>query len=430
MNIVGVGKRVRIYVGEHDTAPGRREPLWETIMEFLRSEGAAGATMVRGLAGFGAHSKLHLARLADIAPDLPVVIEWIDGSDRVARLLPRVADLVTTGTITLEDVEIVKYSHRAPRAVPPDRVADVMTRNVMSVHPETPLGEIVRMLVDRDFRAMPVVDADNRLVGIISNGDLVEKGGVTARIELLSALEGPALERELAASGARERTAAEVMTPDPTSVTADEQLERAAHVMAEGRIKRLPVVDETGHVVGILSRVDVLRTMGEDYPAPDAARDIGNQPVRIVGDVMRTDVPSVRDDAPLGELLDAVTSTRLNRAIVVDADRRVLGIVTDQDLLVQLDPGGASGLMAALMRRGRFLAEGTHAGRVVARDVMRRPVAAVPAETPVGEAAQRMLEARHKVLAITSADGRLTGVVDRADLLRAVRGDRGVRPPG
>ena len=422
MNIVGVGKRVRIYVGEHDQAPGRHEPLWQTIMEFLRTEGAAGATMVRGLAGFGAHSKLHLARLADIAPDLPVLVEWIDGPDRVARLLPRVADLVTTGTITLEDVEIVKYSHRPPRAVPPDRVADVMTRSVVSVHPDTPVGEIVRVLLDRDFRAVPVVDADNRLVGIISNGDLVERGGVTARIELLSALEGPALERELAASGARERTAAEVMTPEPTRVIADEQLGRAAHLMAKRRIKRLPVVDEAGHLVGILSRVDVLRTMGEDYRAPDAARQVGDQPVRGVGDLMRTDVPSVADDAPLGELLDAVTSTRLNCAIVVDRERRVLGIVTDQDLLAQLDPGGTTGLMGALMRRGLFAPGGTSAGRVVARDVMRGPVTAVPAESPVGEAAQRMLDARHKVLAITDADGRLIGVVDRADLLRAVRG--------
>jgi CBS domain-containing protein len=423
MNIVGLGKRVRIYIGEQDKAPGHHEPLWQTVLEFLRTEGAAGATMVRGLAGFGAHSKLHMARLADIAPDLPVLVEWIDGPDRVERLLPRVCELVTTGTITLEDVEIVKYTHREPRPVPPDRVADLMTRQVMSVHPDTPVGEIVRMLLERDFRAVPVVDGENRLLGIITNGDLVERAGLTARVELLGVLEGPALERELAASGARGRTAADVMTPEPTSVGVDERLERAAHLMAEGQIKRLPVIDGAGHLVGMLSRVDVLRTMGEDYHVPASGEaHISHQSARIVGDLMRTDVPSVAADAPLGEVLDAVTSTRLNRAIVVATDGRVLGIVSDQDLLARLDPGAATGLMAALMRRGRLSPEARAAVKTVARDVMRGPVLAVPAETPVGEAAQRMLEARRKVLPITDAEGRLLGVVDRADLLSAVRG--------
>lgn len=419
MNIVGLGKRVRIYIGEQDRAPGRHEPLWQTILEFLRGEGAAGATMVRGLAGFGAHSKIHMARLADIAPDLPVLVEWIDGPERIERLLPRVSQLVSTGTITLEDVEIVKYAHREPRPVPPDRVADVMTREVVSAHPDTPVGEIVRMLLARDFRSLPVVDDERRLLGIITNGDLVERAGLTARVELLGVLEGPALEQQLAASGVRARTAADVMTREPIRVSADERLDHAAHVMAEHRLKRLPVVDEAGRLVGMLSRVDVLRTMGEDYPSPASGEaPLSSSPVRVVGDLMRTDVPSVAADAPVGEVLDAVTSTRLNRAIVVDADGRVLGIVTDQDLLAQLDPGAETGLMAALMRRGRLTPEASV--RATARDVMRGPVVSVPADTPVRDAAQRMLEGRRKVLPITDADGRLLGVVDRADLLRAL----------
>src|SRR6266498_1506820 len=264
MEIAGTGKRVRIYIGEQDKARGHHEPLWETILELLRKEGAAGATMVRGLAGFGAHSKLHLARLADIVPDLPVLVEWIDGPERVERLLPRVCDLVQTGTITLENVDIVKYTHRAPRPLPPDSVADIMTRDVVSVHTDTPVGEVVRLLIDRDFRAIPVMDADERLVGIITNRDLVERGGLSARVELLAVLGGAALERELSTSGARERTAADVMTPQVVSVSPDAALDEAAHLMAERHIKRLPVVDETGRLVGILSRLDVLRTMGEE----------------------------------------------------------------------------------------------------------------------------------------------------------------------
>jgi len=213
MNIVGTGKRVRIYIGEHDKAAGHHEPLWETILELLRKEGAAGATMVRGMAGFGAHSKLHVARLADIVPDLSVLVEWIDGPERVERLLPRVCELVRSGTITLEDVDIVKYTHRAARPLPPDRVEEVMTPKVVTVHPETPLGEVVRLLIDRDLRSLPVFEADQQLVGIITNRDLVDRGRLSARIDVLATLGSAALERELAASGARARPRVHIEHP-------------------------------------------------------------------------------------------------------------------------------------------------------------------------------------------------------------------------
>ncbi len=112
----GPGKRVCIYISEQDKAAGSHRPLWEDLLSLLRAEGAAGATLFRGLAGFGAHSQLHVARLADVVPDLPVLIEWIDTPEQVERLLPVVCARVTSGTVTVDDVTIVKHS---PRAHPP-----------------------------------------------------------------------------------------------------------------------------------------------------------------------------------------------------------------------------------------------------------------------------------------------------------------------
>jgi PII-like signaling protein len=113
MEVEGPGQRVRIYIGEQDKAAGSHKPLWEDLLALLRREGAAGATMFRGLAGFGAHSRMHVARLADIVPDLPVVVEWIDSPEEVDRLLPRICNMVTSGTITVDDVSIVKHARRA-----------------------------------------------------------------------------------------------------------------------------------------------------------------------------------------------------------------------------------------------------------------------------------------------------------------------------
>src|SRR5690349_5279145 len=94
-------KRVRIYIGERDKEEGRHGPLWEAILRLLRDEHASGATAFRGVAGFGEHNRIHLGRLADVMPELPVVIEWLDDAARVSRVLPRIARLARHGTITV-----------------------------------------------------------------------------------------------------------------------------------------------------------------------------------------------------------------------------------------------------------------------------------------------------------------------------------------
>jgi CBS domain-containing protein len=369
-NVVGTGKRVRVYIGEQDKAPGHHEPLWQTILDFLRKEGASGATMLRGMAGFGAHSKLHLARIADIAPDLPVLVEWIDGPERVDRLLPQLCQMVPTGTITLEDVQIVKYTHRQPRAVPPDRVSLVMNARAVSVVADAPIEQAARLLVEGEIGAVPVVDASRRVVGILTSGDL--------------------------ADSARAGTVQDSMTREVVCVAPDEPLERAAQLMSQRRVKRLPVVDSDGRLLGVLSSVDVLRTMGEDYHAPPtgSARIAGD--ARVVGDLVRHDMPALMADASLGEVLDAVTSTAFNRCVVVDADRRVIGIISDADLLGRLE-------------------------RRTAREVMHAPVITLLADMPVADAAPQVAAARHKILPITDADRRLVGAVTRSDVLRAAR---------
>jgi PII-like signaling protein len=107
MSITGRGTRVRIYFGEHDHHHGRA--LWQVLLEFLRREGAAGATVLRGLAGFGAHSRIHAATLVDLSSDLPLVLEWVDTEEQVARLLPDVTALLDGGLITTDPVEIRRY---------------------------------------------------------------------------------------------------------------------------------------------------------------------------------------------------------------------------------------------------------------------------------------------------------------------------------
>ena len=110
MRLVGDGQLLRIFVGESDRWHGK--PLYEAIVERARHEGLAGATVVRGLEGFGAHSRLHTTRILRLSEDLPVVIELVDTAEKIEAFLPGLDEMVSEGMVTLERVRVIAY--RAP----------------------------------------------------------------------------------------------------------------------------------------------------------------------------------------------------------------------------------------------------------------------------------------------------------------------------
>lgn len=106
----GEGRLVRIFIGESDTWHGR--PLYEAIVLRARKDGLAGATVVRGLEGYGASSRVHTTRLLELSSDLPVVIEIVDEEERIKRFLPVLDEMVAEGLVTSERVHIVMYRGR------------------------------------------------------------------------------------------------------------------------------------------------------------------------------------------------------------------------------------------------------------------------------------------------------------------------------
>jgi PII-like signaling protein len=114
MKIEGQGKLLRIFIGESDHWEGR--PLYQAIVRRLREEGMAGATVIRGIEGFGAHSHLHTARILRLSEDLPLLIEVVDQADRIQRVLPILEEMIPEGLVTLENVEILAYRAGEPTA--------------------------------------------------------------------------------------------------------------------------------------------------------------------------------------------------------------------------------------------------------------------------------------------------------------------------
>jgi uncharacterized protein len=107
MTIPTEGKLLRIFIGEADRWRGT--PLYEAIVLEARKRGLAGATVVKGFMGFGAHSRIHTAKLLELSQDMPIVIEIVDAPDKIEAFMPDLEQMVGDGLITLERAEVLLY---------------------------------------------------------------------------------------------------------------------------------------------------------------------------------------------------------------------------------------------------------------------------------------------------------------------------------
>jgi len=222
---------------------------------------------------------------------------------------------------------------------------DVMTKQVVTVPPGTSVPEIARLLLQRRISAVPVVDADGRVLGIVSEGDLIrrpEVGGARRRSWWLSLLSGSGNDpaEYVKAHGGQ---AGDVMTRPVVTVAEDTPAEDIARLLEERRIKRVPVV-RRGKLVGIVSRADLLRGLASTKARP-------RQPARASDRAIRDKLVKRLERepwAPLGQLNVIVTdgvvhlwglvdSAEQRRALQVAA-REISGVRAVEDHLGEVAP--------------------------------------------------------------------------------------------
>ncbi|HRJ30290.1 MAG TPA: DUF190 domain-containing protein [Cyclobacteriaceae bacterium] len=109
MNLSENGMILRIYIGESDMLGSK--PLYEAIVLKARELNLAGATVLRGIMGFGAASRIHTVKVLRLSEDLPLVIEIIDAEANIQKIMPFLDDVVKEGLITLEELTVIKYRH-------------------------------------------------------------------------------------------------------------------------------------------------------------------------------------------------------------------------------------------------------------------------------------------------------------------------------
>lgn len=109
MKLPEEGMLLRIFIGESDKHNGK--PLYEQIVLEARKFGLAGATVLRGIMGYGADSRMHAAKVLRLSEDLPIIIEIVDTEENLNKIIPFLDETVTEGLITMEKVKVIKYRH-------------------------------------------------------------------------------------------------------------------------------------------------------------------------------------------------------------------------------------------------------------------------------------------------------------------------------
>lgn len=187
------------------------------------------------------------------------------------------------------------------------KAADVMTRAVVAVDPEAPIAQAIRLMAGHKVSGLPVLDREGRLVGILSEGDLLRRTETGTDGDPPSWLGCTLMPGRAAARYMRThaRRVGEVMTEDVVAIAEDTPLQEVVELMRRHRVKRLPVVHD-GRLVGIVSRADIVRRVGETLATETGTADDGTIR-RAVQDAMDAQ-PWSRGNGIVVEITDGVVS--------------------------------------------------------------------------------------------------------------------------
>ncbi len=225
-------------------------------------------------------------------------------------------------------------------------VKDVMTTRVVSVTRDATFRAMAAALREHRVSAFPVLDDDGKVIGVVSEADMLVKEALDSEPHGMPGMITGILRRK-EQEKARGITAGDLMTSPPITVTPDDSLERAARLMYTRKVKRLPVIDGNGHLVGIIGRADLLAVF--DRSDEDIRREIRDQ---VIQRDLRTD-PAVFGVVVKDGIvtLEGVAETKEFGHDIVQRVRHVQGVVAVRDRLTYPRPGEASGARFDVLAR-------------------------------------------------------------------------------
>lgn len=419
---------IEIFTNEEARCKGKA--LSDAIVEYIRGRKIAARCIVtRGVGGSFENGEVATQNILVLSFNMPLKVEIILPSPELDLVLPAIEEMVGEGIVAVREMKIT--AHRTYRRLLPRqfKVRDVMTAAPRKVTPDTALDDVAGLLLSSVFTGVPVVDEADRPIGVITQGDLVYRAGVPMRLGLLAASERDKVDEVL--KSLTTRKAAEIMSSPAVSIGEDELAVEAVNLMIKKKLKRLPVVDRHGRLSGILSRLDIFRTIMRESPDWKAfqGKSIEVENVQLVGHIMRRDTHAVAPQAPVEEVIRIIDTNDIQRVAVVDEDRTFLGLISDRDLLnafadVQASVWDYFVSKIPFTERGRRQLEAGEQLRTrTAADIMKKDLITVREDTTIDDAIALMTEKALKRLPVLDAEGKFKGMISRDAILRTGFGE-------
>jgi CBS domain-containing protein len=380
--------------------------------------------VTRGIEGAYENGEIATGRLEVLSYNMPIRITIVVPAVESELILAKAGEMVTEGIVMVQDVQVMAHKTGGLLIPKHTRVRDIMTPAPKQVKLGTSLAEVARLLLSSTFTGVPVVDGENRPVGVISQGDLIYKAGMPMRLGLLAESDREKVSAILANLAPRQ--AQEVMTQPAVTIEQDKWVTDAVNLMLKKQVKRLPVIDADGRLVGILSRLDVFHTILRECPDWQAFQ---KQKIvvdlRVVADIMRRDTFTVLPDTPVEEVIRLIGCNDMQRVCVVNQEGFFLGLISDRDLLAAFS-GRHPGIWDYLVSKISVAERDQQHTKLwedlrskTAGEVMNTNIVTISEDAPINEAIQLMLAKAIKRLPVVDAQGQFKGLVSRDELLRA-----------
>jgi len=414
---------IEIFTNEEARCKGK--PLGEAVVDYVRGlKIAARCIVTRGIGGAYENGEVATQNVLVLSFNMPLKIEIMLPSAELDLVLPVIEEMVREGIVAVRTMLV--HTHKTERRLLPRhfKVKDIMTPSPKRVTASTSLKEVAQLLMSSIFTGVPVADKDDRPIGIITQGDLIYRAGIPMRLGLLAASDRGKVTAVLDSLAPRE--AQEVMSSPAVTISEENFATQAVKLMVQKDVKRLPVVDKHGKLTGMLSRLDIFRTVMRESPDWEAFRgqSIQVNNLRVVADIMRRDTAAVPPETPVEEVLRIIDKNDIQRVAVVDEDGTFLGLISDRDLLnafADYHPGIWDYFVSKMpfSERGRSK-KGLrlHLQLRSAAEVMKTDLITVHEDTPIEDAIRLMTEKALKRLPVLDVDGKFKGMINRDALLK------------
>ncbi len=412
---------IKVFINENTKY--QHKPLAQAILSYVQEQKIAARCIVtKGIAGCYENGEMATQGIEVLSFNMPLKIEIALPSSELSCVLPSLEAMVSDGLIMVEQLET--QVHRSEQRFIPYhlKVRDVMTAKPRAISPETSASEVAHIIQSSPFNGLPVIDRNDAVLGIVTQGDLITRGGLPLRVGLLSHLPAEAIKHSLETLAGK--TAADIMTKSPIVVRDNEEVRIAVKLMLDHKIKRLPVIDAQGKLSGMFSRLDIFRAISQgnpDWKKLVAKNVVITNPI-YVADIMRTDTATVSLTTSVSEVLKVIDKYGIQRVAVVDDNGKFAGIISDRDIMNTLIEEEGSSLwkrFSSIFSLAALTGSSETTSRKTAADLMNTKVVTIREDALITEAAQIMTEQAIKRLPVVSDAGLFKGMISRDLLLRA-----------